>query len=652
MHKTSGDTLKDERVENWDSGYDKQLLQEAQDAYNRLYKFRMRRKRTTRFIYEDQLGDMVVGKDGKATTLRDSLEKQLGGPASQDNHMIKIENAMEGLYAKGQGMPTCFATCDEANVKSTQLNGLLQDNYDLNNLKEVLANEWMESLRGGLPVVTTEWRCENSVEDVYTYPINPDFFFFSSRGNDPRMWDVSLVGEIRDYLPIDLAVELSSHGGNCKRIYDWIMTIYPVRNGNSQTHFTTEQTDINKYNDWDRTPEGYCRTYHVWKKQGKIRYRCVDILDAKHPLYKIDVEDLPKVKAINAQRLIEGAAMGLAPEEVTLIEYEQRWDVYWHFTMLDPHGRILIEYDSPYDHESHPYTFVANKFVDGDIFPFMSLWIDQQKFINDLVMMKKLMVNKSIKGLKMVPTTLLNGMSPKEFAEMSLEIGEYLFYTPDPKTPNLKPEIINASIDVKGVDQMLEMEIRNISELSNVNDSVRGKSPSAGTPYSSYALQSENATTSLVSGLNTFNMFETELAKKILKTQLQYYTEPRYISNGRTGSLQQMMMVDPQEVRDVPYYVKVRSSAESPVARMALNSIAAQLKAEGDLDAEGMMEASYFPGKEVIMQALQNTLERRRQMVSGPEGTVQDPRQLQDAMEAMGAAESIGTPPARYPTLG
>lgn len=652
--RTTGDTVKDHLKQNSgeQENYDTVTFLRAKTAHANLSNFRDRRKRTTRFIYGDQLGDIVIGKDGKPTTLRHKLEKELKGPASQDNHMIKIENAMEGLYAKGQGKPTCYATQDSANQKSTVLNGALQDNYDLNVLGELLADQWRECLRGGLPVVVTEYRSEKGVEDVYTYPVNPDYFFFSGKGRDPRMWDVDLVGEIRDYTVNELAIELSGGDTDCKSLMNMIRAIYPSVTAKDGLDLSEQQTEKNKNVTWEQPQPGYCRTYHVWTREAKTRLRVVDIMDREHPLYKVELDELDGIKEQNMKRMEEGTTMGLAPEDIPLIEYKEVWDEYWHFRMFAPDGRILVEYDSPYEHKSHPYTFIACKFVDGDIIPFMSMYVDQQKFINDLVMMKKLMINKSIKGLKMIPTTILGGMSPREFADMSLEIGDYLFYTPNDRFPEAKPEIINASIDVTGVDQMLEMEIRNISDLSNVNESIRGKSPAAGTPYSSYALMSENASTSLVSGLNTFNVFENELANKILDMILQYYNEPRWVSNVYATDLQTMVMYDPKEVQDVRHFVKIRSAADSPVARMALNNIAAQLKADGDLDALGMMEGSYFPGKEIIIAALQNTLQRRQQLIADQQqGGGGNGDQMAANMNA-GAVPITDTLPKRFPTMG
>lgn len=649
---TTGDTVRDHRKMNSGEAenYDSATLLRAKTAYANLSNFRDRRKRTTRFIYGDQLGDAVIGKDGVPTTLRHKLEKELKGPASQDNHMIKIENAMEGLYAKGQGKPTCYATHDEANQKSTVLNGALQDNYDLNVMSELLADQWRECLRGGMPVVVTEYRSEKGIEDVYTYPVNPDYFFFSGKGRDPRMWDVDLVGEIRDYLPKELAIEMSNGDVDCKQLMNTIRAIYTSTDGKDVTEMSAQQTDKNKDVTWEQGQPGYCRTYHVWTKEAKLRYRCVDIMDAERPLYKIEKSDIDSIKEQNLKRVEEGTAMGLALEDIPLIEYKEVWDEYWHFRMFAPDGRILVEYDSPYEHGSHPYTFIACKFVDGDIIAFMSMFIDQQKFINDLVMMKKLMVNKSIKGLKMIPTTILGGMSPQEFADMSLEIGDYLFYTPNEKFPDAKPEIVNASIEVTGVDQMLEMEIRNISDLSNVNESIRGKSPAAGTPYSSYALMSENASTSLVSGLNTFNVFENELANKVLDMILQYYNEPRWVSNVYATDLQTMVQYNPKEVQDVRHFVKIRSAADSPVSRMALNNIAAQLKADGDLDALGMMEGSYFPGKEIIINALQSTLQRRQQLVADQQQGGGNADQMAAQMNA-GAVSMTENLPKRFPAM-
>ena len=64
-----------------------------------------------------------------------------------------------------------------------------------------------------------------------------------------------------------------------------------------------------------------------------------------------------------------GMSQGLPPEEIPLIEYTYIIDQYWHFQMLSPDGRVLTEYDTPYEYKSHPYIYKLHYLVNGRTVP-------------------------------------------------------------------------------------------------------------------------------------------------------------------------------------------------------------------------------------------------------------------------------------------
>mgnify|MGYP007019923743 CR=1 FL=1 len=76
-------------------------------------------------------------------------------------------------------------------------------------MKDVLTSEMIEFICGGCAVVTEEWSSHDDIEDSYTYVVNPSYFFYESKANDPRHWDDSLIGEIRDYTLGELASVLA-----------------------------------------------------------------------------------------------------------------------------------------------------------------------------------------------------------------------------------------------------------------------------------------------------------------------------------------------------------------------------------------------------------------------------------------------------------
>mgnify|MGYP000069661410 CR=1 FL=1 len=96
-------------------------------------------------------------------------------------------------------MPVCFARQRNADRKSQMMTNALQTNWENNLMRDLLTSEMYEFICGGSAIVSEEWDSHNGVEDSYTFPVNPAYFFYESKGNDPRHWDDSLIGEIRDY---------------------------------------------------------------------------------------------------------------------------------------------------------------------------------------------------------------------------------------------------------------------------------------------------------------------------------------------------------------------------------------------------------------------------------------------------------------------
>ena len=115
-------------------------------------------------------------------------------------------------------------------------------------------------------------------------------------------------------------------------------------------------------------------------------------MDEESPLYNISPDQLYIVEEENNRRLAQGLAQGMAREDIPLIEYSKKdhprlgyhIEEYWHYQALAPDGRVLEEYDSPYEHGEHPYTIKMHLYTEGKITPVISIPIDQQRCVNRL----------------------------------------------------------------------------------------------------------------------------------------------------------------------------------------------------------------------------------------------------------------------------
>ena len=144
-----------------------------------------------------------------------------------------------------------------------------------------------------------------------------------------------------------------------------------------------------------------CRVIEVWRKESKERLRVHDRLTGEY--YKVEITDEKSLLANNAARRLEQAAAGVDPKNFRLLEYDWFIDNYWYFYYLSPHGDVLKEGETPWWHDSHPYAFKIYPFFNGRVYPFVSDFIDQQRFINRLVIMQDFIMKASAKGVLMFP---------------------------------------------------------------------------------------------------------------------------------------------------------------------------------------------------------------------------------------------------------
>lgn len=597
-------------------------LTRAENAWSALSNARDRRQRNINYVYGDQWSDWVRDEHGNWVREHDRIAKRTGGVALQNNHLVKIVHSLEGLYAKQSTIPVCFAVNPGCDDKSDMMTNALQTNWRNNRMSDLLISWMGETLLGGVPVAISEWATINGVEDVYNFVIEPSHFFFESAGVDPLHRDINLIGHFEDYSKTELLAKIAHTKYDAKQL-DAIYKVYEKVNW---TGWGEQQTDKLKDAEWNNPADDKYRVYNVWTKEHKLRYRCKDVMDFDNPLYRIDVEDLPKVQAENADRVLQAQQAGMPLDEVPLIEFLPIYDTYWHYRMLAPDGTILEEYDNPYEHLDHPYTFKAYEFINGDIIPFISSVIDQQRYINRLITLFDIAIQASAKGVTLVPKSIVpKNMSEAEFARSCQEIGNYIFYDDNNGKSMQKPEVIQSGVNMVGITEMLQLQLGFIPEITSVSDSLQGKSPGANVAASRYAMETQNSTTSVTGLLEKFGDFERELAKKTMKMIHQYYSQPKNISIKRSNGYSEYAMYDPIAVQDIDFEVNIEMSPKNPVARMAINDLVTQMWQAGAIDAQAMLDAAYIPGSSefkkqlaAAVQAMQQQALAAQQAASAP----------------------------------
>ncbi len=594
--KTIKDSLKYRKSVLTDKRFDLPLFAEARDVYLSFDTVRQTRARNIRYVFGDQWADKVMDERGRLVTERSRIYKRTGGIALQNNHLFKVVNSMAGIYVKSAGIPVVYAKEEERDTEASMMTNALQTNYERNEMQELLTQQMMELLIGGMPVLCDEWCNHDGMDDDYTFPVEPSYFAFRSQGNDPRLWDVDLMVEIRDY---PLGVLKNRYGKTDSDIAQldalyapYLNILYPD---------APSQEDLANGAAWDRPARNnLCRTYRVWTLEYKSRYQCVDLLDLEQPLYRIDAKDKAVLDEENMRRIEQYRMLGVPDDEMVLIDMTAITDTYWHCTIFGPEGAVIEEFDE----EEPPYVFTAHHLMGGQIYPFISVVIDQQRYINRLITLQDLYINSSIKGLKMVPKSMLGGLTPREFAKRATELGGWIFYEPDERFPNLAPSIVQSASRDIGVSELLRIQLDSINEITSVSEALRGGSPASGTPASRFALETENAITSLAATYKKFNHFENKLARKKLKTIHKHYTTGRDISVWYTSGLSSIHRYDREAVEDIDFYAVVRQAPDTPVARMNNNDLFKEMWLRGILNTQQLLRYSDLPGTEQLKQDL------------------------------------------------
>ena len=362
-----------------------------------------------------------------------------------------------------------------------------------------------------------------------------------------------------------------------------------------------------------------CRVIEVWNKERKARYHCIDQLNGE--MFKCETKDKKElVDAVNEQRRAEAEAAGVSPEEIEgkLITAEWFVDNYWYYRFFAPTGEVLMEGETPYEHNEHPFVFRFYPFINGEIHSFVSDVIDVQRYVNRLVNLNDYLLRTSAKGLLAIPDSALEGtgLTIEDVADVWAKPGGVFVFKAKSGVP--LPTQINNSVQNIGIAELISMEKQFFDEITGVNAALQGKSVGnvSGTYY---AQQTQNAATSLQGILTAFSSFRKASAAKDCKNIQQYYTNDRIVSIvGRNG---QKVNFNPSKVKWLEYDINISESTTSPVFRQVANDFLMQVWQSGQISLKTMLEAGAFPFGDKLLSII-NAEEQNAAMAANEQLTM------------------------------
>lgn len=605
------DSVKRDAMKNDKQAFD--ILFQAQKCWNSLDGFRKERERNKKYTYGDQWSDIIVGDNGKSMAEEQYIKTQ-GGIPLKNNLIRRLVRTVLGVYRSQSKEPTCIARDRDEQKLGETMSIALQCNMQINRMAELNGRTMEEFLISGGAFQKETWGWMNDKMDCWSSIVSPNHIFFDTNMKDIRHWDLSLIGEIHDISFEELCGQFAKSPEdfeNLRNTYSLALnreylTNYVDIKSRGKVH------NIDFLNPYDSS---LCRVIEVWRKEQKPRYRCHDYLNGDY--YKDEVENLHNIQIENQSRIEEGLAAGMDKDDIPLIEYEWFMDEYWYYRFLTPFGHILSEGETPYKHKSHPYVLKLYPFIDGEIHSFVSDVIDQQRYVNRLIMLNDWVIRSSAKGVLLFPEEAKpEDMSMEDIAEEWTRFDGLIMFRSKPGTP-LPQQIANNCTNI-GIHELLQLQMGMMEDVTGVNGALQGKPGYSGMSAALYNQQQQNATTSLLDLLETFSGFVVDSAVKKVKNIQQFYDTKRVLNivGKNAGSL---IEYDPEKISDVEFDLSITESTATPVYRAMANELLMEIWRAGQISVEQLLQCGDFPFADELMQSL-NTQKEQMEQGEIPQG--------------------------------
>ena len=619
--------------------HDTELVARCNQAWETKRNIREVRERTNNYTFGDQWGDVIYYNCGYVTE-REYLKRKGNVPLT-NNIMISIFNTVAGLYAKQATEPVCFARAHDAQWLSDMMSATTQANWQDTFMPDVLNTVFKDYLTGGVAIVRESYEERDGVYDTWTDYVNPNYAFWEG-GSDPRHLDITLIGMLHDCSRPELYSKFAKpEFGLSVDDIDDIFDFNDDFNDVSDLQHNDENALAN-LSFGTAANKSFRRVIEVWTKETKMRYQCTDPIatNADDARFRCELGDIDKVRAINVGRKKIYDQAGVPKEQRAYITAELIVDAYWYYTFLTPDGTILCEGESPYEFKIHPFTIKLFPFVNGEVHPFMSNIIDQQRYINRLIVMHDMAARSSAKGITIVPKDCVpDEMTPQDFADEFTEYDGIIFYETSKLNPNARPEIISSNAVQIGTTELLQMQLNLTKEITNVSGALQGKTPSAGTSASRYSLEQQNATTSLYSLLSDMTVFTEKLTRKKVSNIKQYYDDGRLILNKDNTNL---IEYDRLSARDVMFKVSIKESAATAAYQTQVNDTALQLLQLGAINIQQYLQCVNLPFSDRLLQQLEsNEMQQQMQQQLAMQQQGMSPQQQMQSQQNVEQAQQM-----------
>lgn len=598
------------------------IIFRASRAWDCLYKFRQERERNKRYMYGDQWGDKVE-YCGRQITEEEYIRMQ-GNIPLKNNLIRRLARTVMGVYRNQNKTPVCIARDREEQRLGETMTSMLEYNSKINEKKELDARMFEEFLISGLAIQKESYGLRGKRQDCWTDNINPNFFFMDGTMNDVRMNDVTIIGELHDISFGQLASTFAHSNADIQRLQE----IYKNARNREMLEgyldtFRRNTADLVSF----LAPYNLslCRVIEIWTKEQRKALWCHDYLtgdayiDSYASLNDIEKENRSRMednrmKDMQGNYLLDESGeirLQMPVDQVPLIEYEYIIENYWYYRFMSPFGDVIEEGESPYQHGEHPYTVRAYPFIDGEIHPFVSDVIDQQRYINHYIILNDFIVKSTAKGVLVIDeSSIPDDMKLEDIAEEWTRFdGVIKLKLKDGAKP---PAQLANQNKVAGLQDMITLQMQLMDDISGVHGALQGKTAASGTSGLLYQTQANNASTSIIDLLEFYSGFITAAARKKLKNIQQFYDEPMVVKIAGRSSI---VRYDPQTMGGVDFDLSVSESFDTPVYRAINNELLLQFLNAKQITLEQMLQVGQFPFADQLLQLIQAQKEELQQQI-------------------------------------
>lgn len=644
------DTVRERRKRNMkEEPYDLDLLSECARAWNNLEPFRQERARCLRYLFGNQWGD-YVHVHGLGDITEEKLIREQGNVPLKNNVIVSLWMSVFGIHAKQETEPVCYARNQQSKELSDIMSAALQTNWQNDYVPEKLDTAFAEFLASSSAFARESYEERKEMHDSYTDIENPYYMFWVG-GNDPTHQDIRMIGCLHDVSREELYFRFARQEYGLS--IDKLNQIYHLnQDGHLLTTLTSQAVnEVNKLENisfYQPSDIGLCRVIEVWREEVKPRYQCFDPLATTQvdKYFRCEKEDLHYVRDMNLERKAMYEEQGVPEDKRAYITAKEIVDKYWQYYFMAPDGRILCEGETPYDYKDHPFTVALFPFVNGEIHSFIGFFIDQQRYINRSMMMYDMALKNSAKGMTFLPESLKpDGMTREEYANQKTKFDAVYVYDDRKSRTGAKPEFYSHSAANLGQAEMLQIQLNMIHEVSGVSGALQGKQPTAGTSAARYAMESQNATTTIYPLIKKFNGFEERIAQKKCITMQQFYEEGRDITPRKS---EKQVFYRANAARNVKFNVSIKNSASSAAFLQLGNEMLDRLLQMQAIDVRTYLKNYDAPFSEKLLQDYDNyigQIQQGQMPAQPPQVPGANQQQVSAAMDAMRSDGQLYTRP-------